>query len=73
VLTYSERELATISALAAMAGVEPMLQSHINMGLNVGITETQLQELVRIIAESISREQGNIANNVLNKVLENRK
>lgn len=73
VLTYSERELTTISALASMPGVEPMLQSHINMGLNVGITEIQIQEVIKIIAESISREQGDIANNVLNKVLENRK
>ncbi len=73
ILTYSERELATISALAAMHGIEPMLQSHINMGLNVGVTVPQLQELVKIITESVSQEQGIIANNILIKVLENRK
>lgn len=44
VLTYFERELATISALSAMQGVEPMLQSHKRMGMNVGITEAQLRQ-----------------------------
>src|SRR5215203_5653981 len=34
VLTYQERELATISALAAMTGVVPQLESHISIGMN---------------------------------------
>lgn len=50
VLTYFERELVTISALSAMQGVEPMLQSHKNMGRNVGITESQLEHVAAIIA-----------------------
>jgi 4-carboxymuconolactone decarboxylase len=32
VLTFQQRELITISALAAMTGVEPQLQAHISMG-----------------------------------------
>lgn len=54
VLTYFERELATISALSAMRGVEPMLQSHKNMGLNVGITNDQLEQVASIISTSVS-------------------
>jgi len=46
ILTYQERELATISALAAMEGVDPMLRSHLNMGKNTGLTENQLTEAV---------------------------
>ncbi len=41
VLTYQQRELATISALAAMAGVEPQLQAHLTMGRNTGFRESQ--------------------------------
>jgi alkylhydroperoxidase/carboxymuconolactone decarboxylase family protein YurZ/quinol monooxygenase YgiN len=69
VLTYAERELATISALAAMAGVDPMLQSHMNMGLNVGLTEAQLRQLVSIIGNSIDRRQGDNARKILDKVI----
>lgn len=72
VLTYFERELATISALAAMKGVEPMLQSHMNMGMNVGITEAQLEQVINIITTSVGREQGNIAKDILKKVNEQR-
>lgn len=50
VLTYAERELATISALSAMKGVEPMLQSHKNMGRNTGITEPQLEQIASLTA-----------------------
>lgn len=44
VLTFKERELATISALAAMEGVDPMLRSHLNIGKNIGLTDDQLDE-----------------------------
>ncbi|MCD8264175.1 MAG: antibiotic biosynthesis monooxygenase [Tannerellaceae bacterium] len=69
VLSYTERELATISALAAMPGVDPMLQSHLNMGLNTGLTEPQLRQAVSIIRTSVSRQQGNNASHILNKVV----
>lgn len=69
VLTYSERELATISALSAMSGVDPMLQSHLNMGLRMGLTESQLREVVSIIGMSVNRQQGNNASQILDKVM----
>lgn len=52
VLTYFERELATISALTAMEGVDPMLQSHKKMGMNVGISALQIEEIATIINTS---------------------
>ncbi len=72
ILTYFERELATISALAAMTGVDPMLQSHMNMGMNVGLTEEQLRQVVSIIQTSVSRQQGDNALQILNKVIAGR-
>jgi len=54
VLTYQERELATISALSAMPGVDPMLQSHKNMGRNTGLTDLQLREIAAIVNSSVS-------------------
>ena len=72
VLTYLERELATISALAAMTGVDPMLQSHMNMGMNVGLTESQLRQVTSIITSSVSKQQGDNASQILDKVVAGR-
>lgn len=59
VLNYRQRELVTISALAAMPGVEPQLQAHIAMGKNTGVTESQLIELADIIEKYIGRAEAN--------------
>jgi quercetin dioxygenase-like cupin family protein len=48
ILTFAERELATISALTAMDGVEPMRLSHIGIGMNLGLTEAHIQEISSI-------------------------
>lgn len=73
VLIYLERELATISALAAMQGVDPMLQSHMGMGMNVGLSESQLRQVVSIISTSIIKEQGDNASKLLDKVVASRR
>lgn len=59
VLNYRQRELVTISALAAMQGVDPQLQAHVTMGKNTGITESQLAELADLIEKHIGRPQAN--------------
>ncbi len=46
VLTYQQRELATISALAAMTGVESQLKAHLSMGANTGLTPKQLTQVI---------------------------
>jgi len=64
VLTYQQRELATISALTAMQGVTPMLNSHKNMGRNTGLTDNQLQEISSLVNSSVTTgifAQGNPA------------
>ncbi|CAM3661847.1 carboxymuconolactone decarboxylase family protein [Mucilaginibacter galii] len=67
VLTYRQRELVTIAALAAMPGVEGQLQAHIKMGMNTGITEGQLAQVAELIAINVSRSQANILNNLIGK------
>lgn len=59
VLSYQQRELVTISALAATPGLEAQLQSHIGIGKNTGITKGQLEQLAGLIDNHISRTQGN--------------
>lgn len=67
VLSYQQRELVTISALASMPGVEPQLQAHISMGINTGITKMQLMEIFSLIEESINKTQADTARSVLSK------
>ncbi len=42
VLTYSDRELVTVSALSGLEGVMPQLQAHVRGALNMGVTDEQL-------------------------------
>src|SRR5215210_9168029 len=61
VLSFQQRELATISALAAMTGVEPQLESHLSMGMNTGLTDSQLRQVFDLIEKSIGKEQAETA------------
>lgn len=49
VLTYSERELATVSVIAALGkSVEPMLRGHMAICRNLGMTQEQLNRVLDI-------------------------
>ncbi len=71
ILTYTERELVTISVISSIGGAEPMLRSHLNICLNVGITPEKLQEFVGIIKSTIGEKEAKDAQTVLNEVLKN--
>jgi 4-carboxymuconolactone decarboxylase len=73
VLSYSERELVTISALSSIGGVEPMLRGHLNICLNVGFTPGQLQQFVNIIKSSVGKKEAKAAQSVLDEVLKTAK
>jgi 4-carboxymuconolactone decarboxylase len=68
VLTYQQRELATISALSAMTGVEPQLQAHLVMGMNTGLTESQLIQVISLIEKHIGKQQAETAKKVMLKI-----
>jgi 4-carboxymuconolactone decarboxylase len=68
VLSYQQRELVTISALAAMTGVTSQLQFHLQAGINTGLTKDQLTAVSLIIKEGINEEQANILRNAIKKI-----
>jgi 4-carboxymuconolactone decarboxylase len=68
VLNYQQRELVTISALAAMTGVEGQLQAHIGMGMNTGITAEQINSIFDIIEKVISKGQAANGRLVFNRI-----
>ncbi len=46
VLTWKEREIATIAALSSLDGVEPQLNAHIQIGKHNGLTDKQVAEIL---------------------------
>lgn len=47
VLTYAERELATVAVIAVLGeGVEPMLASHSKIAMRLGATPEQIEEII---------------------------
>jgi alkylhydroperoxidase/carboxymuconolactone decarboxylase family protein YurZ len=71
-LDFQSREIATISALASMKGVNPQLQAHFNIGLNVGLTEAQMRSLISVLQDKVGKNEAENANDILSKVLGSR-
>lgn len=49
-LGLREREIATIAALAAMGTASPQLKVHVGAGLNVGVSEAEIVEILMQVA-----------------------
>jgi 4-carboxymuconolactone decarboxylase len=71
-LDFQSREIATISALANMKGVNSQLQGHFNIGLNVGLTEAQMRSLIAVLEAKVGKNEAENANEILSKVLGSR-
>ncbi len=54
-LTYRERELATVSFLAGVGNVEPMASAHMGICLHLGITKEQLSALLDIVERNLGK------------------
>ena len=67
VLSWQDRELATVSMLAAMTGTEGQLKSHVQMSLNVGITPQQLQAIQQGLSAQVSKEAGQKLASIINQ------
>lgn len=69
VLTYAERELVTVSVLSSIGGVEPMLRSHLDICLNVGLTPAQLKEFAETVRPIVGKKEANVVNSIIDDVL----
>tara|TARA_X000001036_G_scaffold427667_1_gene456559 strand:- start:319 stop:990 length:672 start_codon:yes stop_codon:yes gene_type:complete len=68
VLDIQQRELATLGALASMDGTAAQLGAHINFSLNVGITQEQLNDFIKVIEQELGAEKAAEAKAVLDKI-----
>lgn len=71
VLSYAQRELVTIAVIASIGQADPMLQSHMGITMNTGISPDQLKEFVTIIKSTAGKKEAAAAQKVLDKVLNN--
>jgi alkylhydroperoxidase/carboxymuconolactone decarboxylase family protein YurZ len=68
-LDFQSREIATISALASMDGVNPQLQAHFNVGLNTGLTVAQLKSLISALSTKVGKKEADNSRKIFDKVL----
>jgi len=68
-LDYQTRELATISALAAMTGTAGQLRFHLGAAMNTGLTEAQMQAFIATLQDRVGAEEAEGASAVLGEVL----
>lgn len=69
-LTFQEREIATVSALAGIGNVNNQLTGHFRCSMNAGVSPEELRELVALLSEKVGKKTGANAKNVLDKVLQ---
>lgn len=69
VLTYPQRELATVSFLMALGNVNPQLAAHMRLALNVGLTPQQLAGIGTVIKKQLGRKRAVNGLQVLQEVL----
>lgn len=72
ILSFAERELVTISVLSSIGRSEPMLRSHFNICLNVGLSPAQLQQFVNVIKLSLGKKEAKSAQIVLDELLKSK-
>jgi alkylhydroperoxidase/carboxymuconolactone decarboxylase family protein YurZ len=68
-LTYTDREIATITALVNLGGVEPMMKSHMGIALHLGITKGQLLHLLSIVESTTGKMEADKGRSVLSEVM----
>ena len=69
VLTFQQRELATVSVLSALEGVALQLEFHLAVVKNIGFTDSQLKQVFSIIKTQIGKQQAEVDRSVLSKII----
>jgi fermentation-respiration switch protein FrsA (DUF1100 family)/alkylhydroperoxidase/carboxymuconolactone decarboxylase family protein YurZ len=64
-LDFRTREIITIATLASLGNAETQLQSHINVGIYNGITQTQLKSIADILKTKVGTAESNSINEIL--------
>lgn len=71
-LSHEDRELVTISALAAMNGTEGQLQFHMGAAMNTGFSAPQMHAFVNVLDSKVGHPEAKVADKVLSTVLKSK-
>ncbi|MGV7195168.1 carboxymuconolactone decarboxylase family protein [Xanthomonas axonopodis] len=66
-LDWVSRELATVSMLAALEGVEAQLLAHLKISMNIGVSTAQLNALAQVLDQRVGAAAGTRAKAALAK------
>lgn len=69
VLDHRQRELVTISALAAMPGTEGQLMFHLGAAMSTGVSADQMYAFVAVLAEKVGQCEADITRQLLRDVI----
>ncbi|ALR18593.1 carboxymuconolactone decarboxylase family protein [Vibrio natriegens] len=69
VLTWKQREVATIATLSNIPGVNSQLAAHYSISMNNDVTVDELKEFITIIEKQVGEDVANNAQQVLDSVL----
>lgn len=72
-LSKKYRQIATISALTALGTAQPQLKFHINAGLNIGVTEDEIKEIMLLMSVYAGFPSAINGTNALKEVIAERK
>ncbi len=72
VITYQDRELATIAALANMTGTKGQLGFHLGAAMNTGLSKAQMEDFVSVLKTTVGKEEADSAQKILTAVLKKR-
>jgi len=71
-LSYQQRELVTIGALANLSGAGGQLFFHLGAAMNTGFTKAQMEDFVSVLTAKVGKDQGEAARKILDEVLKSR-
>lgn len=71
-LSKQYRQIATIAALTALGTAQPQLKFHIHAGLNIGLSETEIKEIMLLMSVYSGFPSAINGTNVLKQVLAER-
>ena len=57
VLSFPDREIVTVSAIAALPGCEPQLKAHVNGARNMGVSDAQLHEIPAVLRAKVGETE----------------
>lgn len=68
-LDWQSRELATVSMLSALSGVDSQLQAHMRISMNVGLSANQLRQVGQVLSDRVDGNAARRAQEALDRQL----